>query len=229
MSNTDKNAPHSGAPIDPIVEISSDEILLDHEYDGIREADNPLPAWWVNLFWITIVFGIVYVPVVHTMNILPRENLNRANLAAAAKAEAREAELVASGAYDKDPVAAGKKYFGIFCVTCHGSYGEGGIGPNLTDPFWIHGPNQADITKTIKAGVAAKGMPTWGPILGDRKCDMIAAYIMTLWETKPPVSGKKAEGAEYKMADIRKPAATDSLAAKPDTTIAKAETVKGKV
>jgi cytochrome c oxidase cbb3-type subunit 3 len=221
--------PGKGAPADPIVETEADEPLLEHEYDGIREADNPLPRWWVNLFWITIVFGIVYVPVVHTMDILPRGNLTRANDQAKLLAEQREAELVASGAYDKDPVAAGKKYFGIFCVTCHGTHGEGGIGPNLTDSYWIHGPQEADIVKTISTGVAAKGMPTWGPILGDRKVKMIAAYVLTLWETKPPVPGKKAEGVDYNMADIRKPAVTDSVASKPDSTAPKTETAKAKV
>lgn len=215
------NTPHKSSLVDPQVEVDENEPLLEHEYDGIREADNPLPRWWVNLFWITIVFAIVYVPIVHTMDILPRGNLVRATALAKSEAEAREAELLASGALDKDPVAAGKKYFGIFCVTCHGTHGEGGIGPNLTDSYWIHGPKDADIIKTITSGVAAKGMPTWGPILGDRKIKMLATYVETLWETKPPVPGKKAEGIEYNMADIRTPAPADSVVATPDSVAAK--------
>ena len=190
--------------------------LLEHEYDGIQEADNPLPKWWVQLFLICIVFAVVYTPLVHIFNLLPKDYLASDMAQAAMVAEQREAELVASGFYDKDPVAAGKKYFGTFCVSCHGTYGEGGIGPNLTDNFWIHGPEEVNITTTIMNGVAAKGMPTWGPILGERKIKMIATYVMTLWATPPPVAGKKAEGEAYDMAVIRAPkteAASDTTAA----------------
>lgn len=195
-----------------------DEPLLEHEYDGIREADNPLPRWWVNLFWVTIIFGIFYVPIAHTLEYLPHQELTHSMARAKAAAEAREAELLASGALDQDPVAAGKKYFGIFCVSCHGTHAEGGIGPNLTDEYWIHGPDESAITNTISKGVAAKGMPTWGPILGDRKIKFISAYVMTLWENPPPVAGKKAEGQKYAMASIRAtPVTTDSTAAAPDS------------
>ncbi|NUO19778.1 c-type cytochrome [bacterium] len=190
--------------------------LLDHEYDGIQEADNPLPKWWVQLFLICVVFAVVYTPLVHMFNLLPRDYLKRDMAKAALLAEQREAELVASGFYDKDPVAAGKKYFGTFCVSCHGAYGEGGIGPNLTDNFWIHGPDEVNIMNTIVNGVAAKGMPTWGPILGERKIKMITAYVMTLWNSPPPAAGKKAEGEPYDMATIRSAAtnaAVDTAAA----------------
>lgn len=190
--------------------------LLDHEYDGIQEADNPLPKWWVQLFLICVVFAVVYTPLVHMFNLLPKDYLKRDMAKAALVAEQREAELVASGFYDKDPVAAGKKYFGTFCVSCHGAYGEGGIGPNLTDNFWIHGPDEVNIMNTIVNGVAAKGMPTWGPILGERKIKMITAYVMTLWNSPPPVAGKKAEGEPYDMATIRSAAinaAVDTAAA----------------
>jgi cytochrome c oxidase cbb3-type subunit III len=180
--------------------------LPDHEYDGIREEDNPLPRWWVQLFYLTIVFAIVYLPVVHMFDILPGAELKH-NVAMAARVqEQRELELEASGALDKDPVAAGQKYFKTFCVSCHGSYAEGGIGPNLTDNYWIHGPAEDSIHAVIANGVAAKGMPTWGPILGDRKIKSLATYVMTLWQSKPPVVGKKAEGTPYDMAAIRKPA-----------------------
>lgn len=190
--------------------------LLDHEYDGIQEADNPLPKWWVQLFLICVVFAVVYTPLVHMFELLPKDFLARDIAQASLVAEQREAELVASGFYDKDPVAAGKKYFGTFCVSCHGTYGEGGIGPNLTDNYWIHGPDEVNIMNTISKGVAAKGMPTWGPILGERKIKMLSAYVMTLWNTPPPTAGKKAEGEPYDMAVIRAPkveAAADSTAA----------------
>ncbi|MBK6909390.1 MAG: c-type cytochrome [bacterium] len=189
--------------------------LLEHEYDGIMEADNPLPKWWVQLFLMCVVFAVVYTPLVHMFNLLPKDYLARDVAQAATVAEMREAELMASGAYDADPVGAGKKYFGIFCVSCHSSYGEGGIGPNLTDAYWIHGPEEDQIIATITNGVAAKGMPTWGPILGDRKIKMISTYVMTLWNQPPPTAGKKPEGEQYDMATIRAP---KEQAAAPDTT-----------
>lgn len=180
-----------------------DQELLEHEYDGIQEADNPLPGWWVQLFLISIVFAVVYLPLVHMFSLLPKDYLARDMAHAAMVAEQREAELMASGAFDTDPIGAGKKYYGIFCVSCHGTYGEGGIGPNLTDAYWIHGPQEDQIVSTITNGVAAKGMPTWGPILGERKIKMVAAYVMTLWNQPPPTAGKKAEGELYDMTTIR--------------------------
>jgi cytochrome c oxidase cbb3-type subunit 3 len=180
------------------------EQLLDHDFDGIREADNPLPRWWVMLFVISIVFGIIYVPVVHIFNVLPQNQLQRSVARAASIQEQRELELEASGALDQDPIAAGQKYFKTYCVSCHGTHAEGGIGPNLTDAYWIHTPYEDSIRAVIMNGVAAKGMPTWGPVLGDRKIKSLTAYVVSLWQTPPPVAGKKAEGSEFDMAEIRK-------------------------
>ena len=210
MTNTESSRSKDLAENEPL----PGETLLEHDFDGIREADNPLPRWWVTLFLVSIVFAIIYVPVVHLFNFLPRNELQQ-NIALAARVqEQRELELEASGALDQDPVAAGQKYFKTFCVTCHGSYAEGGLCPNLTDNYWIHGPTEADIQTTITTGVAAKGMPAWGPVLGERKIKSLAAFVCTLWQTTPPVTGKKPEGQEYDMATIRKTAATVAV----DTT-----------
>ena len=197
-----------------------DDPILEHEYDGIREADNPLPRWWINLFLVTIVFAVIYVPVAHVFDFLPHEELKAEMNEARIAAEAREAELVASGFYDKNPLEAGRRYFKTFCATCHGEYGEGGLCPNLTDAYWMREPTEKVIVQTISDGVPAKGMPTWLPILGGRKIEMIAQYVMTLWETEPPIPGKKAEGDEYDMAAYRQPAETDTVEAWVfDTTV----------
>jgi cytochrome c oxidase cbb3-type subunit 3 len=190
-----------------------DDPLLDHNYDGIREADNPLPAWWVNLFLITTVFAIVYVPVAHMFNFVPHAELQKDIQQAKVAADAREAELVASGFYDRNPIEAGERYFKTFCATCHGEYAEGGLCPNLTDVYWLREPTEEVIVRTISDGVPDKGMPTWLPILGERKIKMIAAYVMTLWESEPPVPGKRAEGDEYDMSAYRQPADSDTTAA----------------
>jgi cytochrome c oxidase cbb3-type subunit 3 len=184
-----------------------DATLPEHDYDGIREEDNPMPSWWVGVLWVAILFTVVYVPVVHVFNILPQHQLQASLTRAARAQEQRELALEASGALDKDPVAAGEKYFRTFCVTCHGPHAEGGIGPNLTDAYWIHGPSEDSIRATIANGVSAKGMPTWGPILGDRKIKMLAAYVASLSQNPQP--GKKAEGEKYDMLSVRR-AAPDS-------------------
>ncbi len=188
--------------------------MLDHDYDGIREEDNPLPKWWLGMLYLAILFAIVYVPVVHIFDFLPHNELNQSIAYAARIQEQRELELEASGELDKNPIAAGQKYFKTFCVSCHGTYGEGGIGPNLHDAFWIHGPAEANIAAVITNGVAAKGMPTWGPILGERKIKSLTAYVMTMWEEPLPegVAGKKAEGEKYDMAAYRQPAASETAA-----------------
>jgi cytochrome c oxidase cbb3-type subunit III len=181
--------------------------LPDHDYDGIHEEDNPLPRWWTGLFLVTIVFAIVYVPLVHMFDLLPGAQLQRSVATAARLQEQRDLELEASGALDKDPVAAGQKYYRTFCVTCHGQYAEGGIGPNLHDAYWIHSPAEDSIRAVITNGVAAKGMPTWGPILGDRKIGSLAQYVMSLYATPLAVPGKKAEGQLYNMEAYRQNAA----------------------
>lgn len=195
------------------------QTLPDHDYDGIREEDNPLPRWWVNMFYLGILFAVVYFPVVQMFDILPQNELHAAVTQAARLQEQRELELEASGALDKDPVAAGQKYFKTFCVSCHGVYGEGGIGPNLTDAFWIHGPAEDSIRTVITNGVAAQGMPTWGPVLGDRKIKSLTAYVLTLWKAAPPVEGKKAQGEKYDMPAVR--ASTETTTAAADSGAAK--------
>ncbi|MBU1637393.1 c-type cytochrome [bacterium] len=196
-----------------------DDKILEGEYDGIREADNPLPRWWVNMFIVSIIFALFYVPIAHMFDITPKAELAKDIAQAAKAADAREAALIASGYYDQNPVEAGQKYFKTFCATCHGQYAEGGLCPNLTDDYWIRVPSEEVIIATISNGVPDKGMPTWLPILGERKIKMITAYVMTLWETEPPVEGKKPEGDKYDMTAYRQAAGSDTTqAAKTDTT-----------
>jgi cytochrome c oxidase cbb3-type subunit III len=195
---------------------SAGPTLPDHDYDGIREEDNPLPRWWVGLFWITIIFAIVYVPIVHIFEILPGAQLQRSVASAARLQEQRDLEAEASGAFDKDPLVAGQKYYKTFCVTCHGQYAEGGIGPNLHDAYWIQSPAEDSIRAVIMNGVAAKGMPTWGPILGDRKIGTLVQYVASLYQVPLPVPGKKPEGQLYSMEPYRKRA--NETTVKSDST-----------
>jgi cytochrome c oxidase cbb3-type subunit III len=168
-----------------------------HEYDGIEEADNELPMWWIAIFVGTIFFGAAYWLVYQSFHAAP----SPAEELAAAEAQARkragvigDEDLIAASK-DQAAVAAGKAAFTTNCVACHGDKGEGKIGPNLTDVFWIHGGAPKDIMATIKDGIPAKGMPTWGPVLGAGTVKNVVAYLLTLRNTN--VAGKEPQGERW--------------------------------
>ncbi len=149
------------------------------ESDGIEEYDNPLPDWWLGLFWFTILFAIVYTVNYHFIQHRSQVKDLRAEMAAAAK---RWPQQEATGAFVPGPelAAKGAAIFRTNCVACHGPDLHGGIGPNLTDDTWIHGGKPDEIVHTITNGVAAKGMPTWGPILGPEKIRQVASYVISM-------------------------------------------------
>lgn len=165
--------------------------LLEHDYDGIQEYDNPMPRWWVYIFWATIVFAVLY-----GFNIGPfgigqgRIASYEGDMAAAAKAHPGGPSLdaVALARLAKDPaaLAAGKTVFTTNCAACHRADGGGMIGPNLTDQFWLHGGTLPEIYKTVNEGVLAKGMPAWGKVLKPDQVAVAAAYVSTLRGTNPP-------------------------------------------
>ena len=165
-----------------------------HEYDGIEEADNELPTWWVVVFIGTIAFGAVYWLVYQEFHLEP----SPAEALAIATEERNkrtgewsEADLLAA-AQDPKAVNAGKQAFTTNCVVCHGVKAEGNIGPNLTDQYWLHGGSAAQVFSTIRDGVPAKGMPTWGSVLGVPIVKDVTAYLLTLRDTNVP--GKAPQG-----------------------------------
>jgi cytochrome c oxidase cbb3-type subunit 3 len=173
-----------------------------HEYDGIEEADNQLPLWWVVFFLGTVAFGLSYWIGYELLQGRPGPRAQYA-LDAAALREKKAAEAAAMPDVDDDTlrtlaadpttVAAGKAAYAVQCVPCHGERGEGKIGPNLTDKHWLHGGAPLAIHKTISEGVAAKGMPSWGQILGPKAVRELAAFVLTLKNTEAS-GGKAAEG-----------------------------------
>jgi cytochrome c oxidase cbb3-type subunit 3 len=150
------------------------------EADGIEEYDNPLPNWWLGLFYLTIVWALVYG--VHYHFIAHRSEVKAlaAEVEAANKRWPKEAAAAAATTVDLSPenVQAGEAVYTANCVACHGATMTGGIGPNLLDTTWIHGGTPAQILNTITVGVPEKGMLTWGPILGPAKVAQVAAYIV---------------------------------------------------
>lgn len=154
--------------------------LLGHadEADGIEEYDNALPDWWLGLFWFCIIWAFAYALHYHFIAHRSQEKALASELAAA---EVKWPASSQSAAFVPTPemAAAGESVFNANCVGCHGAKLEGGIGPNLVDETWIHGGKPEEVLAIITNGVAAKGMPTWGPILGPEKARQVAAFILS--------------------------------------------------
>jgi cytochrome c oxidase cbb3-type subunit 3 len=172
--------------------------LLDHDYDGIQEYDNPLPRWWTTIFWVTILFSALYalnLPGIgngkgRIANYERDMTEARARQAALAAKAPPPAELSATAllAMAKDParLAVGKERFVSTCAACHREDGGGSIGPNLTDGFWIHGGQPPEILRTVRDGVLDKGMPAWSQTLTPDEVAAVVAYVLTLHDTHPP-------------------------------------------
>jgi len=155
------------------------DVLLGHaaDNDGIDEYDNPLPDWWVGLFFVTLVAAVVYGVDYHLVSNRSQEARYEAEMAAAAE-RWPEQEAPSELAFDADTLEAGQKVYTQTCVACHGADMKGGIGPNLVDGEWIHGGAPEQVVKTITEGVAAKGMPAWGAVLGPEKVSQVAAWVL---------------------------------------------------
>ncbi len=167
--------------------------LLDHEYDGIKEYDNPMPRWWLATFWVTIIFAILYLLNVPVIGIGKGRLADyEADMAQAAAVAAKNnplanitADQLVAASTDPAERALGSTTFATTCSSCHLADGGGQIGPNLTDRYWLHGSQPMDIFKTVAEGVAAKGMPAWGKILKPAQVVAVVGYVMTLQGTTP--------------------------------------------
>lgn len=165
--------------------------VLEHEYDGIREYDNPMPRWWLMSFAGTIVFSVVYM-----FNVGPVGN-GKGRIAdyeaeVAAQAALHPTAVVAisddvlrADAKNAAVVAEGKKVFSTSCASCHGPEGGGIIGPNLVDEYWLHGGKPSEIYKTVAEGVLAKGMPPWSKMLKPDQVKAVVVYITSIAGSHP--------------------------------------------
>ncbi len=194
------------------------DIMIDHEYDGIVELDNPIPVWFNVLFYSTVVFGFIYLLVYHVfgwgMN-QDQEYIHEVAQAEKAKLEylAQSASLVdeSSVEFNEALAPAGKAIFMANCAACHGNNGEGTIGPNLADRYWLHGGEIKDIFKTVKYGVPEKGMVPWEQTLTPAQIAEVSSYIITLRDTNP-ANAKAADGVEVKVYESEGGGATDEKA-----------------
>lgn len=166
--------------------MSDQDHLLDHSYDGIQEYDNPLPGWWVYVFWATIIFSVFYVGYYH-IGVGPtiQDEYARAASMYFEKQAAQFAgkEITEAFIYelstDPNRMKAIAQKFQANCATCHGPSGEGLVGPNLTDDQWLHGGTLMDIHRVIETGVAGTEMKAWLPQLGPYGVLAMSAYVGT--------------------------------------------------
>ena len=183
-------------------------LVMEHEYDGIQELDNPIPTWFMYLFYITIAFAICYLLVYHVFGIGQLQYDEYKTEVAQAKAAqqlylSKQANRVDENTVklvsDPQVISAGRAIFQQSCMPCHGDHAQGNVGPNLTDDYWLHGGKINDVFKTIKYGVLAKGMPTWEKQLSPKQISDVANYVKSLRGTNPagakaPQGTKETEG-----------------------------------
>jgi cytochrome c oxidase cbb3-type subunit 3 len=199
------------------------DILMDHNYDGIRELDNNLPPWWVAMFYITIFFAAGYLTYYHFTDMGAGSREEYATEMEIAKEQvalyrSKQADQVTEenvvALTEPSALEGGKTTFMTLCATCHGQNGEGGVGPNMTDDYFLHGCGIKDVFKTIKYGVPEKGMISWQDQLRPSEMQAVASYIMTLRgntvenpkepqgeECKPPTANEEAPAEEVETTE----------------------------
>ena len=167
-----------------------------HTWDGdITEYNKPLPRWWINLFYLTIVFAIGYLAWFGGLGGIQGYGNWTSTSEHAKKKAVEDAKLeqtfqpfagqsIDRLALDPKAVALGRSIFSNTCATCHGSSGQGAIGyPNLTDDIWHWGGAPEQILHTVLDGREAV-MPEWGTVLagmgGPEAVDYTIAYVRTL-------------------------------------------------
>ena len=175
--------------------------LEGHSYDGIDELDNSLPRWWLWSFYLTIIFAIGYFAYYSLGNgpTLVKEYEDAKGEYDVAQSVKKESVKIASEdelkAFLKDParIKSGHDIFQSKCLACHGAQGQGGIGANLTDDYWLHGGKLSEILKTVTNGVLDKGMPPWGQVLKQDELYSVAVFVKSLRGSNPP-GAKPAQG-----------------------------------
>jgi len=184
-------------------EALDDDRLMDHDYDGIREYDNPLPSWWSIVFGATIVFAFLYFAYydIAGWGRSPAETYKVALAGWQAYYKAGPSggggpnvteEMLAAGAENTELVSRGAEVFASRCVGCHTADGRGQIGPNLTDLYQIHGDSRMDIYGTILGGAPGTAMIAWGEVMKPAEIIAVATFVTTLRGKNLP--GKAPQG-----------------------------------
>ncbi|GAB4132623.1 MAG: hypothetical protein OHK0045_24530 [Raineya sp.] len=179
------------------------KLLLDEDFDGIKELDNPIPAWFNWFFGVTIVFAILYLPIYHIWKIADLQEAEYEKEMQIAEIKKEEYLKKVANSIDEKNVklledakllATGADLYKANCANCHGQKGEGLVGPNLTDEYWLYGGKINDVFKTIKYGTN-KGMPAWQKQLNPLQIQQVASFIHTLKGSNPP-NAKEPQGTK---------------------------------
>lgn len=177
---------------------------LQHDYDGIRELDNKIPGWWTLSFVGTVLIALIYFFRVFVTGTFPDQIDELKESQRTADIEVKKYLESTGGLIDENTAvmsdAAGIKtgagLYSAHCVACHGAAGEGGIGPNLTDEYWLHKGSVNDIFYSIKYGWPDQGMMSWKDAFSPAEIQDISSYILSLKGTNPP-NGKAPQGEKY--------------------------------
>ncbi|KOH43159.1 cbb3-type cytochrome c oxidase N-terminal domain-containing protein [Sunxiuqinia dokdonensis] len=184
-----------------IDEVTNDQILEGHEFDGIRELDNQLPPWLKYLFYASIVFAASYLTLVFVFEddrVIQAKEYQKEMAAYIEEEEAVDEEEQAAPVVrtQEEIMASGEATFSKICSVCHGKFGEGLVGPNFTDEYWIHGGSREDMHNVIVTGVIEKGMISYKNLLSERQIQDVITYIKSLQGSNPP-NQKAPEGEKY--------------------------------
>ncbi|KZE76568.1 cbb3-type cytochrome c oxidase N-terminal domain-containing protein [Myroides marinus] len=178
------------------------DIMMDHDYDGIKELDNELPPWWVGLFYVTVIFAVIYLLRFHVFDgdsqvaEFEKEMIAAKEQVEEYKKTAPDMLTADQAVFSDDPavLSAGKALFDTNCAVCHKPDGGGAIGPNLTDDHWILGGGMKNVFNTIsEGGRPGKGMVPWKTNFKPSEIEKIASYVISLNGTVP-AEAKAAEG-----------------------------------
>lgn len=203
-----------------------DHLDTGHNYDGIRELDNVIPPWFTAAFFISIVIAVSYLWRYHVSQSAPLQIEEYQIEMADAEKEKQEFLKNAANSVDENTVTLldaagieeGKTLFVANCSACHAATGAsmpGGVGPNLTDEYWLHGGGLKDVFKTIKYGWPEKGMRSWKDQFSPKQIAQLTSYVKSISNTN--VKGKEPQGEIYKEETIVK----DTTATKVDSATLK--------
>ncbi len=187
------------------------DILIDHGFDGIMELDNQLPKWWVGLFYFGTAFCILYVAAysftdfAHPINEYEQEYKEQI-AAIEIYTKTQPPVTIETAKYSADNIAEGKELFKTNCASCHKEDGGGGIGPNLTDKYWINQPEKTLFKNVFHMdwngspnNPAMRAFGKNGEVSG-AEIEKIAAYVYHINQELPPVTeaqgGAAPQGTE---------------------------------
>lgn len=195
------------------------EIILDHNYDGIKELDNDLPPWWLYGFYASIIFGAIYLLKYHVFN-GDNQYTEFETEYAEAKLAIEEYKKTAKDLVDINTVElltevsdlnSGRKIFEENCVACHKADGGGGIGPNLTDKNWILGGGIKNVFKTVsEGGRDGKGMIAWKQLLKPAEMAQVSSYLLQFQGTIA-AAPKAPEGDIWVDSNVEIPTETQEV------------------